>query len=382
MRVLVTGGAGFIGSRLVERLAASNVAVTILDNLSPQVHGNDPERSFTFGLIAGKADFIRGDVRDRAALEAALAGVTHVVHLAAETGTGQSMYRIGHYADVNVHGTGVLLDLLGDRRHQVERVVVASSRAVYGEGSGRCPEHGVVTPGPRLERDLAAGFFDAKCPLCDHGTEPVPTREDAPLKPVSVYAITKLAQELLVLETCTSLGMPAIALRYQNVYGPGQSLTNPYTGILSVFFSALLEGQRINVFEDGHESRDFVFIDDAVEATFAALCRDGLEAKVVNVGSGRRSTVLAVVEALAAAYAKPVDYVITGDYRMGDIRHNFADTTRMREVLHVVSSWDLERGVERFVEWALESTCGMAGDRSGYQAALSEAAEFGVLKRR
>jgi len=382
VRVLVTGGAGFIGSRLVERLAEADIAVTVLDNLSPQIHGSDPDQSSTFDRIKGKAEFVRGDIRDRAAVERALTGVTHVVHLAAETGTGQSMYRIAHYCDVNVHGTGVLLDLLSSKRHDVQRVLVASSRAVYGEGSASCPEHGLVMPGQRSERNLAAGDFEAKCPVCGRDTEPAPTDEDAPMKPVSVYAITKQAQELLVMETCKALGIAAVALRFQNVYGPGQSLVNPYTGILSVFSSALLAGQPLNVFEDGHESRDFVFIDDVVEASFAALTREGLEANVINVGSGRRTSVLDVVHALGAAYGKPFDYAITGDYRVGDIRHNYADTTRMREMLDVQARWHLQDGLARFFAWVLEETRRMPVRPSDYQVSLAEAAEFGVLKRK
>ncbi len=372
MKVLISGGAGFIGSHLARRLTDLGHRVTVLDCLSPQVH--QPGSGGVEALRA-YATLIVGDVRDRAAWLEALDGQEAVVHFAAETGTGQSMYEIDRYVDVNVRGTGLLLDILANRKHGVKRLLVASSRSIYGEGKARCAVHGVVYPKERRDADLRAGDFDAKCPVCGGSTTVLPTDETSALHPGSIYGITKLTQEQLVLAAGRSLGIAATALRYQNVYGPGQSLSNPYTGILSIFSTRIRNGNGINIFEDGKESRDFVFIDDVVEATVLALMSDRAEAQALNVGSGKATDVLTVANALRDAYGSDVPVEVSGNYRLGDIRHNFADLTLIRERLGFAPQVSFAEGVRRFADWVARQET--AADR--YQASVDEMRARGLF---
>src|SRR5882724_250826 len=299
MNILITGGAGFIGSNLTLRLLALGHDVTVLDSCAEQIHGSRPEEtSPLYRSILGKTRIVRGSVCDRAAWLEALSGQQAIVHLAAETGTGQSMYEIKRYADVNVGGTALMLDLLAGGKHDIGKVVVASSRAIYGEGKYRSKELGILYPEPRKDSDMRAGRFEPLCPRSGEPLELLPTDEGSKIHPTSVYGITKQNQEQMVLLVCKSLGLAATALRYQNVYGPGQSLSNPYTGILSIFSTRILNGNPVNIFEDGQESRDFVFIDDVVEATVAALLREQANGEVFGIGSGVPTTVLAVAHAL------------------------------------------------------------------------------------
>lgn len=351
--VLISGGAGFIGSHLARDLVTRGHNVTIMDNFSPQVHGETPDLS----QLPEGARVIRGDVRETADWTTALDGQTAVVHLAAETGTGQSMYEIDRYTDVNVGGTAKLLDLLANHDHQVERLVVASSRAIYGEGRHRCDEHGIVYPGARTESDMTAGDFAVKCPQCGRDTAHLATDERSRIHPTSVYGITKQVQEQLVLTVGPRLGITSVALRYQNVFGPGQSLKNPYTGILSIFSTRLRNGHDLLVFEDGRESRDFVYIDDVVSATTLAIEKpldtaDGASpAFALNVGSGVRTNVKTVAHALKSALDAPGEIQVTGNFRVGDIRDNYADLSRLRAVLGFEPKVDFLSGIARFVEW-------------------------------
>lgn len=345
--VLITGGAGFIGSRLAVALTAQGDHVTVMDNFSPQIHGGAPRR----GILPDGVRVLRGDVRSRDDLTVALEGQTSVVHLAAETGTGQSMYEIARYSDVNVGGTAQLLDLLTNGSHSVERIIVASSRAIYGEGKHRCAEHGVVYPLARAEADMAAGDFAAKCPVCCAATECLPTDEGSRIRPTSVYGITKQVQEQLVLTVGQSLGLQAVALRYQNVYGPGQSLKNPYTGILSIFSTQLRNGHGLTVFEDGRESRDFVYVDDIVDATIRALESPAAAGLAINVGSGVRTDVSTVAHTIKRLLDAPGAIEVTGNFRLGDIRDNYADMTLARAVLGFDPRVDFETGIARFIDW-------------------------------
>ena len=289
--VLVTGGAGFIGRRLVRALLDRGARVTVLDALVESVHGPDADPP---AELDG-ARFLRGDVREAADLRAALEGAELVYHLAAETGTGESMYRARHYVDVNVGGTALLCDLIGAAERPPRRVVLASSRAVYGEGPYRCPAHGIVHPAPRSRERLVAGCWDPQCPTCGMTLDAHPAGPGTPSRPVSVYGLTKRDQEELLLELLPPRGVDVIALRLQNVYGPGQSLRNPYTGILSIFSVRLLAGSGLNVFEDGRESRDFVHVNDVVEAFLRAGEADLTpDAHVLDVGTGRPTSVLEV----------------------------------------------------------------------------------------
>lgn len=308
-------------------------------------------------------------------LRRALDGATAVVHLAAETGTGQSMYEIDRYVDVNVGGTAKLLDPRANTAHTVRRVVVASSRSVYGEGSYRTEDGRIVYPPHRSEADLAAGDFDVH--LDGEGAlETVPTAEDALLHPSSVYGITKHMQESLVMTVAPTIDLEAVTLRYQNVYSPGQSLSNPYTRILSIFSALIRQGKEINVFEDGLESRDFVYIDDVVESTYLATTSRRAAGGVFNVGAGASITVLDVIEALFDAYGTRVPTRISGNYRLGDIRHNVADMTRLREVLGFTPSVSFAEGVRAFAAWVLTEPA----QSDAYQRSLDEMAARNLLK--
>ena len=372
--VLITGGAGFIGSNLAIALTSKGYEVRVLDSLSPQIHGPGGDSS-TRRAVNRVAELIHADVRDTDALAAALKGVNAVIHLAAETGTGQSMYEVARYTDVNIMGTSKLLDMLA-RGSDVERVIVASSRAIYGEGKYVCDKDGPVYPNQRQESDMQAGYFDPRCPRCSGAVHLVATDEDSKLHPTSVYGITKQVQEQLVLLCSATIGIPAIALRYQNVYGPGQSLTNPYTGILSIFSTRLKSGGDVNIFEDGKESRDFVFIDDVVSATIAALEAPSSVTGAFNVGSGQPIDVLTIATMLKHQLGVDGEIHITGNYRTGDIRHNFADIQRARNLLGWESTVKFEDGLHRFVSWVESQQVGI----DGYEHALDELRSRGMLK--
>lgn len=373
--VLITGGAGFIGSRLARRFAADGHTVAVLDALIPQIHGTDPAASPLLASLEGVADVMHGTVTSPDDLARALREATIVVHLAAETGTGQSMYEIDRYVETNVGGTAKLLDLLAAGDHSVRRIVIASSRSIYGEGAYRTEDGRVLYPPHRADADMAAGDFEVHA----QGEGPlslIPTDESAKLHPSSVYGITKQMQESLVMTVAPTIGVEPVALRYQNVYGPGQSLKNPYTGILSIFSTLIRKGSEINVFEDGRESRDFVYIDDVVEATSLAATHRDAAGGTFNVGSGEATTVLEVVDALATAFGREVPTRISGNYRLGDIRHNVADTARARAVIGFTATVPFVEGVRRFVEWVQTEPI----EDDGYQRSLDEMAARNLLK--
>ena len=373
--VLITGGAGFIGSRLARRFADEGATVTVLDALIPQVHGERPDESPLLRSLEGVAAVVRGTVTSTADIRAALTDATIVVHLAAETGTGQSMYEIDRYVDVNVGGTAKLLDVLANEPHTVRRLVIASSRSIYGEGAYLTETGTVVYPPHRTDDAMAAGDFEVRMP--DEGPiRTIPTDERAALHPSSVYGITKQMQESLIMTVGPTIGVEPVSLRYQNVYGPGQSLKNPYTGILSIFSTLIRQGKEINIFEDGLESRDFVYIDDVVEATFLASTAPAAAGGTFNVGSGVATTVNDVVAALFAAYGADVPTRISGNYRLGDIRHNTADTTALRETLRFVPAVGFREGVARFAQWVLTEP--IEGDT--YERSLREMADRNLLK--
>jgi len=349
MRVLITGGAGFIGTALVGRLAqGGRHEVTVMDNLSSQVHGDDavfPE------VLTASARCLRGDVTVREDWLAALDGQEAVVHLAAETGTGQSLYESHRYAAVNVLGTALLTDLLREKRIELDRVVLASSRAVYGEGCYACGHCGAFQPEARDAGLMEQGDFELRCPGCGRQAAPVPTPEDARPLPVSIYGVTKLAQENVLRVFARSTETACAALRFQNVYGPGQSLRNPYTGILSVFSSLILTGGEVELYEDGLESRDFVYVDDAAEAIERALEAETLPHDVYNVGSGSRTTVAEIAHLLSEGYGREASVRVSGRFRSGDVRHCIADTARFEADLGAGARTSLRDGIERFCAW-------------------------------
>jgi dTDP-L-rhamnose 4-epimerase len=375
MRILITGGAGFIGSNLALALKKEGHDVTVLDSLSRQIHGDEPRTSPLFRSIEGRVTFIEGSVTEEAAWRKALAGQEAVVHLAAETGTGQSMYEIKRYADVNVGGTALLLNLLANEKHSVRKVVVASSRALYGEGKYRSAD-GIVYPQARSADDMKAGRFELYCTRTGQPLELQPTDEESKIHPSSVYGITKHTQEQLVLTVCASLGIGATALRYQNVYGPGQSLSNPYTGILSIFSTRILHGNPIRIFEDGKESRDFVYIDDIVKATMLALFTPAANGEIFGIGSGVPTSVMTAAQTLRSKFDRSVDIQVTGEFRLGDIRHNYADLSKARRLLGFEPAVDFETGIGNFVRWVLQQP--VQQDR--YDKSISEMKEKGLMR--
>lgn len=374
--ILITGGAGFIGSSLALALSARGHVITVLDNLARQIHGEDVEASPLLAKIRGKVDFVRGDVTSREDLLEVLPGVDTVVHLAAETGTGQSMYAIQHYADVNVGGTALLLDLIANEGFPISRLVVASSRAVYGEGKYQCSVHGVQHPDARSDAAMANRQFEHVCPLCQQVLELMPTDESSALRPSSIYGVTKLAQEQMVLSVGKALGISALAFRYQNVYGPGQSLSNPYTGILSIFSTRIRQGKPVNIFEDGEESRDFIFIDDAVEATVLGIEHEEPIVEALNVGSGVATDVLNIATTLREYLGVTSDIFVSGQYRAGDIRHNVADLEKVSQLLGFMPQVSLEEGLCRFVDWVRSER--ITDDR--YEDSLEELRKKGLFK--
>src|SRR5580704_11003316 len=332
-KVLITGGLGFIGLALARTLVRLGLTVRLLDNLSPQIHGVDPQLELGALLEKHRVEVMRGDVCERRDWVVALQDVSSVVHLAAETGTGQSMYRIGDYTSTNVMGTALLLDVLTNDRHGVKKLVLASSRSVYGEGAYLCARCGLVYPPMRSPGSLQASHWDPHCPCCSGPIEPVATSETARTSPASGYAATKLAQEDLVRIAANALGIPFLIFRLQNVYGEGQSLNNPYTGILSIFSNRIRQGKEILLFEDGQESRDFVHVSDVAEAMALGLSSAGGDGLTLNVGSGAQMTVDTVAQHLQRQFAESSTVLVSGQYRLGDIRHNFADISVIGQAL-------------------------------------------------
>lgn len=376
MNILITGGAGFIGTHLSRHLLALGHQITVLDNFLPQVHAGNRSAAAD---VAAHIRLVVGDVADPAALKDALDGAQCVVHLAAETGTGQSMYEVARYERTNLAGTALLYDLLAKTPgHRVDRIVVASSRSIYGEGAYRCVRDGIVYPLSRPSADKADGHFDPLCPMCGGSCETAPTPESAPFQPSSFYGLTKQVQEQTVLMFGQVLGIPSFALRYQNVYGPGQSLQNPYTGILAIFSNLARTGRPINVFEDGAESRDFVFIDDVVRATTASVVADLRGCHTVNVGSGERTNVLEVAQGVNSFYGGHSAVETTGAFREGDIRHGMADLKHAHALLGYDPQWKFRDGLKRFLDWAAESDPSVAG----YEESLAEMRKRGLLHGR
>lgn len=376
-KVLITGGAGFIGSHIAIKLLDKGYEVTVLDNLLEQIHGTDPyHTSPLYCSIIDKVRFIKGDVCNKTDWEKVLEDVDYVIHLAAETGTGQSMYEIKRYIDVNIGGTALLLDILTNTKHHVKRVVVAESRAIYGEGKYHCEKCGDVYPKERKDEDMAKGDFECHCPKCGGKIQLVATTEDSAIHPSSVYGIGKQVQGQLVHLICKNIGIESVSFRYQNVYGPGQSLTNPYTGILSIFSTRIKNHKEINIFEDGMETRDFVYIDDVADATIAGMEVSEANGFVFNVGTGIATDVLTVAQTLCKHYGIEVPLTVSGNYRMGDIRHNFADITLAKKILGFNPKWTFDAGIKQFTEWVNRQEL----QTDNYEASLEEMKQKGLFK--
>lgn len=354
MNILITGGAGFIGSNLALKLIEKGYVITILDNLSKQIHGNDAKvTSPLYKSIIDKVNFIEGTVTSRDDWAKAIVDQDVIVHYAAETGTGQSMYEIHKYVDVNVNGTAILLDLLANTAHHVKKVVIASSRSIYGEGKYINERNESVYPSHRTSEFMDKGDFEVK----DHNSKQLKlaaTDENSKIHPSSVYGITKQNQEQMIMTVCPTLGIASVAFRYQNVYGPGQSLKNPYTGILSIFSTQIKNGNGINIFEDGKETRDFVYIDDVVDATILGIEKEEANGEIFNVGTGVPTDVIEVANGLIENYGQEVPLTISGNYRLGDIRHNYADLTKISSKLGFEPKVNFKQGLKMFTNWVNE----------------------------
>ena len=369
MRTLVTGGAGFIGSHLVRRLVELGEDVVVLDSMEAQVHGGKPPR------LPDGVHFLQGDVGDADLVDVALEDVDRVVHLAAAVGVGQSMYEIADYVRKNTYATAVLLERLVARSERPSRLVVASSMSIYGEGEYVCAQHGTFAPPPRTEGQLADRTWECLCPECGQELEPRATREQKPLIPTSVYAVTKRDHEELALVVGAAYGIPTTALRFFNVYGPGQSLSNPYTGVAAIFSSRLLNGRPPLIFEDGHQTRDLIHVSDIVEGLLLALDSDAAVGRAINLGTGRRTSVLDVADALASGLGVSIEPEINGQYRAGDIRHCYADTKLAEELLGFRARVSLERGMSELIAWLADQE---ADDRVA--AATGELAAWGLTR--
>jgi dTDP-L-rhamnose 4-epimerase len=370
--VLVTGGAGFIGSHLVAALRARGLAVRVLDRLDAQVHGAGARAP---QALPRDVEFRHGSVTDRRAVEGAVDGVRAVVHLAAAVGVGQSMYDIAAYVEANSGGTAVLLDALAGRRPPVDRLVVASSMSIYGEGRYRCPACGPIAPGLRPVAQLEARRWELSCPACGGPAAPTPTDEEQVLRPTSVYAVTKRDQEELALCVGRAYGIPTVALRLFNVYGPGQSLSNPYTGVAAIFASRLRNGQPPVIFEDGGQTRDFVHVQDVVAAFCLALERPQVTDVAVNVGTGQATSVLEVAGLLGKALGVATEPEIVGKFREGDVRHCIADIERARRLLGFAPRMALADGIPDLARWA-----GTAEARDRVAVARAELEKRGLVR--
>lgn len=352
-KMLVTGGAGFIGSHIVDALIEDGHSVRVFDNLDPQVHGIRRRRGTNKvpAYLNKDAEFVLDDIRNRDALKKAIRGIEVIFHHASVVGVGQSMYEIRRYVETNTLGTANLLDILANENHKVRKLIVASSMSIYGEGKYTCENCGFVYPGFRREGQLKRRDWEMKCSKCKKDVRPLPTDENKPLFPTSIYAVSKRDQE----EMCLSIGrayrIPTVCLRYFNVYGPRQSLSNPYTGVAAIFCCRILNDNPPIIFEDGLQTRDFIHVSDIVNATILAMERDGANYEVFNVGTGRPITILEIASSLLKQLNSDKEPVIVNKFREGDIRHCFADITKIKEKLGFKPKVDFDQGVSDLVDW-------------------------------
>jgi dTDP-L-rhamnose 4-epimerase len=348
-RVLITGGAGFVGSHTADALLAAGHEVRIFDNLTPQVHHDG---QFTY--VPKAAHFILGDMRNKDQVEGAVEGVDVIFHLAAAVGVGQSMYQISDYTATNNLGTANLFQAILDTHVQPEKIVVASSMSIYGEGKYRCSECGEVAPSSRPLEQMKEKQWEAACPKCGRALSPVPTAEDKPLQCTSIYALSKKDQEEMTLIFGKTYGIPVVALRYFNIYGTRQSLSNPYTGVAAIFASRLMNNKPPVIFEDGQQMRDFVSVHDIARANLLAMENSGADGRAINIGSGQPVTIREVADELQRALGSNLPLEITGKYRAGDIRHCFGDISLATQLLGYQPKTRLKEGIEELVAW-LES---------------------------
>lgn len=345
-KILVTGGAGFIGSHLVDKLLKEGYKVRILDNLDPQVHQNKiPE------YLNKKAEFIKGDITNTKDIQKAVLGVDAIFHEAAVVGVGQSMYEIEHYIYNNTLGTAKLLDFLANNKHKMKRILVASSMSAYGEGLYKCYKCNLVRPPLRTDEQMSQRKWELICPNCRRILKPVGIPENQPFHCNSVYAVTKQSQEDMVMIFGEAYGIPATALRYFNVYGPRQSLSNPYTGVAAIFLSRLKNNNPPIVYEDGLQTRDFISVYDTANANVFCLEDDRSFGKVFNIGTNNPIAIKEIAQILAKLLGKKIKPKITEKFRSGDVRHCTADISLIKKTLGWKPSWNFEKGMQDLIEW-------------------------------
>jgi dTDP-L-rhamnose 4-epimerase len=367
-RILVTGGAGFVGSHTVDALLREGHDVRVFDNLTDQVHAlGMPE------YLAKDIDFRLGDMRDMDSVRRAVEGIDVVYHFAAAVGVGQSMYEIARYMEVNTQGTANLLQALLDRKAKVEKLIVASSMSIYGEGQYQCDEHGTMAPPPRPTAQLREKDWEVHCPQCGSKLKAVPTNEQKPLQCTSIYALSKKDQEEMTLLFGRTYDIPVVALRYFNIFGTRQALSNPYTGVAAIFGSRLLNNNAPMIFEDGEQLRDFVSVHDIVQANLLAMRRTEADGLALNIGSGQPITIRDVAQFMGEELNSNAEQEITGKYRAGDIRHCYADIALARGVLGYAPRFGFRDGVAELVEWLRSQT---AVDR--VQEASQQLTSFGL----
>jgi dTDP-L-rhamnose 4-epimerase len=370
MRILVTGGAGFIGSFTVDRLVKLGHKVIILDILEKQVHpgGRLPR------YINKEAQFIRADVRDYEAFKKAIKGIEVVFHFAACVGVGQSQYLIKNYTDVNIGGTANLLDILINTKNKVGKIIVAASMSSYGEGAYRCSACGSIRPGMRSERRLKKQMWEPACPRCGGEIRPVPIHEDASQQCNSIYAITKKVQEEMVLLFGRTYKIPTVSLRFFNVYGPRQALSNPYTGVCAIFLSRIKNNRPPVVYEDGLQTRDFISVHDIVKANILAMNKKEADYQVFNVGGGTPISIKGIAEMLIRLYGKSLKPQITNKYRKGDIRHCLAGISKIKKLLRFTPKIKFEQGMRELIEWSRQECA-----RDGFEKVRAQLEKKGLL---
>lgn len=350
-KILVTGGAGFIGSYITDELIKEGYDVRIFDNLDHQVH---PESKRPYYLNP-KAEFLLGDMTKIRDLEQAIKDVDAIFNEAAAVGVGQSMYKIKHYVKTNSLGTANLLDILANKKHSVKKVIQASSMVLYSEGLAYCTECGEVQPNLRTQAQINVRGWEITCPHCQKYVSPLPTPEDAGQRCNSVYSVTKRNQEDLVLAVCKAYNIEAVALRYFNVFGPRQSINNPYTGVAAIFINKVKTGQKIQIYEDGIQTRDFISVHDVARANLLAMKSQEATGKSYNIGSGKMTTIKGVAREILKAYNKDkFNFELTYNFRKGDIRHCYANNQKAKQELGWEPKVTFEEGLKELIEWSKE----------------------------
>ncbi len=345
-KVLVIGGAGFIGSFIVDRLLTQGHEVRIFDNLETQVHQGDLP-----AYLNPHAELVCGDIRDERELFGALQDIDIVFHQGAMVGVGQSMYQIKKYVDVNTLGTANLLDILVNKKNTVKKLIVAASMSSYGEGAYLCEKCSRVDPALRSEEQMKTGQWELVCPTCNGILTPIPTPEGKKQDPNSIYALSKMDQEIMCMLIGKAYGIPTITLRYFNVFGPRQSLSNPYTGVAAIFMSRIKNDNQPVIYEDGLQTRDFVSVHDIVQANLLVMEKSNANYESFNVGSGSPTSIKQVAESLAAFYGKKISPNITNQFRKGDVRNCFADITKIKRIGYKPTI-TFEQGIRELADWS------------------------------